>query len=246
MKLKVLGSSSSGNAYILDTGKEALLLEAGLPFKRIQEGLDFDIGKVSGCLVSHEHKDHSKAIEALNQNGVSVYTSKGTIDALGLTESHRLGTIKALEAIKVGGFVVLPFDVQHDAVEPLGFLVQHDDMGKLLFVTDTYYCKYKFEKLDHVLVECNYRQSILDSNVDEGKVHPYLKGRIERSHFELENVKDFLRSSDLSVAKNIVLIHLSSQNSDGEFFKSEIEKTTGRQTFIAKRGLELDIEKDVF
>lgn len=246
MKLKVLGSSSSGNCYLLANKKETLILECGIVYKKIQEGLEFDSEKVVGCLVTHEHKDHSKCIDQLIKNSIDVYTSKGTIDALGLKESYRLKAIKAQEKIRVGGFTILPFDTQHDAAEPLGFLIQHEDMGKLLFITDSYYCKYTFKGVDHILVECNYNKEMLEENIQNGIVPECLKDRITRSHFEIENVKEFLRSSDLSNTKNIVLIHLSSQNSNKELFKNEVEKSTGRPVYIAKKGLEIDISKKVF
>lgn len=246
MKLKVLASSSSGNCYLLENETELLILEAGIPFKRIQEGIDFNTSKVIGCLVTHEHKDHSKSIMDILKNGINVYTSKGTMEALGMEESYRLKTIKAHDTLKVGGFTILPFDTQHDAQEPLGFLIQHKDMGKLLFITDSYYCKYKFKEVDHILVECNYKKEILDENIHSGKVPELIRDRIIKSHFELENVIEFLKSSDLSKTKNIVLIHLSSQNSDKKLFKKEIEKSTGRPVYIAKKGLELRIGKEVF
>ncbi len=246
MKLKVLASSSSGNCYLLENETELLILEAGIPFRRIQEGINFNVGKAVGCLVTHEHKDHSKSIMDILKNGINVYTSKGTMEALGMEESYRLKAIKAHETLKVGGFTILPFDTQHDAQEPLGLLIQHKDMGKLLFITDSYYCKYKFREVNHILVECNYKKEILDENIDNGKVPEFIRDRIIKSHFELENVKDFLRSSDLINTKNIVLIHLSSQNSDKKLFKKEIEKSTGRPVYIAKKGLELRISKEVF
>lgn len=246
MKLKVLASGSSGNCYLLENKDEILIIECGINFKRIQEGLNYHTGKVVGCLVSHEHKDHCKSIEQLIENGIDVYTSTGTIKSLELEESYRLKSIKSHELIKVGGFTILPFDTQHDAVEPLGFLIQHKDMGKLLFITDSYYCKYKFKGLDHILVECNYQRDLLEENIENGMLPEWLRDRITKSHFELENVKEFLKSSELSRTKNIVLVHLSSQNSDGELFRREIEKETGRPVFIAKKGLELNISKELF
>lgn len=242
----MIASSSSGNCYLLENKEETLILECGLTFKKIQEGLGYETIKVVGCLVTHEHKDHSKSIEQLNKNGIDVYTSNGTMQALGLKESYRLKAIKAQEKIRVGGFTILPFDTQHDAEEPLGFLIQHQDMGKLLFITDSYYCKYKFKGLDHIMVECNYKKEILQQNIEKGLVLECLKNRITKSHFELENVKEFLRSSDLSNTKNIVLIHLSSQNSDKNLFKEEIERSTGRPVYIGSKGLEIDISKKVF
>lgn len=246
MKLKVLASGSSGNCYVIEGKNESLILEAGITVKKIKEGMDYDLQKVLGALVTHEHKDHSKAIAQLMAIGVDVYTSKGTIEALGIEIGHRLNIIKAHNKFKVGGFTILPFDTQHDAQEPLGFLIQHNDMGKLLFITDSYYCKYSFKGLDHILVECNYKKDMLDENINKNLLPEHLKNRITKSHFELENVKTFLRSSDLTNTKNIVLIHLSSQNSDKKLFKAEIERTTGRTVFIGTKGLELSISKNLF
>lgn len=55
VKLIVMGSGSSGNAYCLDTGKDKLLIELGLPFHKINQGIDYDIKDVRACLVSHVH-----------------------------------------------------------------------------------------------------------------------------------------------------------------------------------------------
>lgn len=55
MKLKVLGSSSSGNCYILENDAEALIIEAGVSFKEVKVALDFNIRKIQGVVVSHQH-----------------------------------------------------------------------------------------------------------------------------------------------------------------------------------------------
>lgn len=55
MRLKVLASGSKGNCYILQSPTGSLLIEAGIPWKEIQKGLDFDLRQVVGCLISHEH-----------------------------------------------------------------------------------------------------------------------------------------------------------------------------------------------
>lgn len=246
MKLKVLASSSSGNCYLLESKDETLIIEAGITFKRIQEGLGFNLEKVVGCLISHEHKDHSKAAEQLIQNGISIYTSQGTKRELGLNRGHRTKVLREQQLKKVGGFTILPFSTQHDAAEPLGFLIQHKDMGKLLFITDSYYSKYKFKGLDHILVECNYKKELLEENIKNGKIPEWLSERITESHFEIENVKTFLDSNDLTEVKEIVLLHLSSQNSNKKEFKEEIERATGRPVYIAAEGLELKVSKEVF
>lgn len=238
MKLKVLASGSKGNCYLLQLKDETLILECGLRYKQILEGLDFALEKVVGCLVTHEHKDHSKAIEDLNKNGIDVYASKGTFESLGI-EQHRAKVIESEKLFKIGNFTIMPFETKHDAKEPLGFLINHKDIGNLLFITDSYYCEYRFNNLNHILVECNYSKSILDENIENGVIPVSLRNRIARSHFELSNVIEFLKSNDLSKVNTLTLIHLSSSNSNAEHFIKEIAKATGLVIDVASKGLEI-------
>lgn len=245
MKLKVLGSGSSGNCYLLQNEKETLILECGLPYKTILKGLNFNIGNVVGCLVTHEHKDHSKATKELISSGIDIYTSVGTSKKLGIDDyavsSYRLSFLKGEEQCNIGNFVILPFETEHDAAEPLGFLIQHREIGKLLFITDSYYCQYKFSGLNHNMIECNYSMDILQQNIDKGLIHPVLANRLLKSHFSLENVKEFLKVTDLKSVRDITLLHLSDGNSDAERFKEEIERLTGLPTYVADVGLEIEL-----
>ena len=83
------------------------------------------------------------------------------------------------------------------------------------------------------MVECNYSLDILKRNVDAGTVPKELKTRILKSHFSLENVKQFLRANDLSKVQEIWLLHLSDGNSNAERFKREIQELTGKMVFVA-------------
>lgn len=245
MELKVLGSSSSGNCYLLSNTKETLIIECGLPYKTILRGLNFNLSNVVGVLVSHEHGDHSKSIKDMLSNGINVFTSLGTAiaitkDCRAIETHHRLNFIKSERQFKVGGFTILPFEVEHDASEPLGFLISHEDTGKILFVTDTYYIQYKFSGLKHILIECNYSKEILERNLDEG-LNPSRVKRLLTSHFSLENLKGFLKETDLSQCEDITLIHLSDGNSNAAQFKKEIERLTGKTVYIADNGLELKL-----
>lgn len=172
--------------------------------------------------------------------GINVYLSKGTAEALELN-SHRSHVIKPEEGFKVGGYSIIPFNVKHDCKEPIGFLIHHKELGNLLFATDTYYLEYTFENLNHILIECNYSLDILNGNVDSGKVHPAMKKRVMRSHFELENVKDFLKANDLKEVRNIVLLHLSDGNSDSARFVNEVAEVYDRNIWIADKGKEIDV-----
>lgn len=238
MKIKVLASGSSGNCYLLQLKNETLILECGITFRQIVEGLDFDLENVVGCLVTHEHKDHSKAIKYLNMDGIDVYASKGTFESLGI-EHHRAKVIESEKLFKVGNFNIMPFENKHDAKEPLGFLINHKEIGNLLFITDSYYCEYNFNNLNHILIECNYSKNILDENIDNGVIPVGLRNRIVKSHFELNNVIEFLKSNDLSKVNTLMLLHLSSSNSDANYFTKEIAKTTGLAIEVARKGLEI-------
>lgn len=240
MRLKVLGSGSSGNCYLLQNEKETLMLECGLPYKTILKGLNFNLNNVVGCLVTHEHKDHSKAISDVANNSMDVYSSNGTLKSMNV-ENYRAKILKSEKQFKLSGFTILPFEAEHDAAEPLGFLIQHNDFGKLLFITDSYYCQYNFSKLNYIMIECNYSKSILDENIANGLVHPTLANRLLKSHFSLNHVKEFLKANDLSQCREIILIHLSDSNSNAAQFKEEIEKLTGIPVYIAEKGLELEL-----
>ncbi|MCC0744933.1 MBL fold metallo-hydrolase [Clostridioides sp. ZZV14-6044] len=234
MKIKVLGSSSKGNCYLLQLENETLILECGVSYKEILKGLDFNLERVVGCLVTHEHKDHSKSIVELTNNGIDVYSSKGTLEALKI-ENHRTKIIESEKLFKVGNFKTMPFRTKHDAVEPIGFLINHKEIGDLLFITDSYYCEYNFKNLNHIMIECNYSKDLLDSNKDK----IYLRNRIVKSHFELSNVINFLNANDLSNIKTITLLHLSEENSNKDLFIKEIEKSLGIPVMVAEKGIEI-------
>lgn len=128
--------------------------------------------------------------------------------------------------------MVLPFPSQHDAAEPVGYLIQADNGGKLVFITDSYYCRYRFSGVHYFMVECNYSLPILEENIQAGVVPAAIRNRIVKSHFELERVKDFFRANDLSECREVHLIHLSGQNADPSLFKSEIQKITGLPVYV--------------
>ncbi len=164
--------------------------------------------------------------------GIDCYISAGTAEALGIS-GHRLNIIKAKQQVRIGTWVILPFETQHDAQEPLGFMLANQAGEKLLYATDTYFIRYRFQGLTHIAVECNYSLDILRTNVANGSVEPVLKNRILKSHFSLENVKKFLLANDLSKVEAIFLLHLSDSNSDAERFKREVMELTGKPTYIA-------------
>lgn len=231
IEITALASSSKGNCYRVTDGSTTLLLECGIRYKDIQKGFNFKMSEVAGCLVTHEHGDHTKSIHDVLKAGIDVYGSKGTLETLGITH-HRIKPVRSKEQFQIGTWTVLPFDVQHDVSEPLGFLLVNQLGEKLLFATDTYYIKYRFKGLTHLMIECNYSMDILNENIANGSVSPVMKKRLLKSHFSLENMKDFLKANDLSKIQEIWLLHLSDSNSNEELFKSEVQKLTGKLVYV--------------
>lgn len=232
MDITVIASGSSGNAYRISDGDTALLLDAGIPLQRIKQALNFRVRDIAGCLITHAHGDHAKAAGDLVKAGVDVYTSQGTIDACRLT-GHRIKPVKALQEVMIGTFAVLPFDVQHDAPEPLGFLLTSRRTGeKLLYFTDTYYLKYRFTGLTHIMGECNYSMDIVEQSVRNGYIPPELVPRLIKSHMSLEHFLDLLKANDLHEVKQIYLLHLSNNNSDAERFREAVQKLTGTEVYV--------------
>jgi phosphoribosyl 1,2-cyclic phosphodiesterase len=232
MDIKVFGSGSKGNCYWVTDGSTPLLIEAGLPFKQIQQKLNFHVSDLGGVLITHEHMDHAKSVKDFMKAGIDCYMTAGTAEALGIS-GHRLKIIRTKQQIKIGTWTVLPFDVQHDCAEPVGFLLADPAGDKLLYVTDTYYIKYKFKGLTQLMIECNHSYEILNRNVELGLLDPGLRSRLTQSHFSLENVKNFLKANDLSKVRKIYLIHMSDGNSNEKQFKREIAGLTGKPVYIA-------------
>lgn len=227
MDIKVLASGSSGNCYRISDGKTALLLDCGISLKKIQAGLGFRLDLIDGVLVTHCHGDHIKAAKDIAGRGIPIFTSRGTIDACDLS-GHFFHAVQPLQTFTVGTFAVLPFDVEHDVPEPLGFVVKSTVTGeKLLYFTDTYYLKYRFAGINYLMAECNYSRKTMDKNLD-----PVLRNRIIQSHMSLETLLDVLKVNDFNELKRVYLLHLSDSNSDAEYFKREVQALTGVMVFV--------------
>ena len=191
-------------------------------------------------------RDHSKHLMSYLKSGIDIYSSDHVFNSFKIGfYGHRAKRVEAKKKYKIGNFSIIPFDLKHD-VPNFGYVIHHKEIGNLLFITDSYYCPYRFNKINTMLVECNYSQAILSQSVEAGKVPAFVKNRILSSHMELETTKKFLTSSDLANVQNIVLIHLSEGNANGNQFKKEVQELTGITTYIAVPNLEIDLIKDVF
>ena len=229
-------SSSSGCCYRVsdDSIQGPLLLDAGIPYKQIQQRLNFRVSELAGCLVTHAHGDHCKAVADLTRAGVNCYASPETWAQLkGITAKHRCYEANPRQALKVGDWKVMPFEAVHDMPGTLGFLVSSAPDGNLLlYLTDSAYTPYKFDGLTHIAIEANFSLDILKENVGSGAISSDRFRRTFRTHMSLERLLQMLRANDLSKVQRIYLLHLSDANSDAEAFKDAVERATGRPTTI--------------
>ena len=220
-------SSSSGNLYaVTSSSGQRLMIECGVPWKKLQQALGYDLRGVDACLLSHAHSDHSKSVRQVMQAGIDVYTSRGTIATLGIECERRVSPVEPGKAFFLDGFTVYPFQTHHDAVCPLGFLVSDTDASRsLLFATDTSHITQRFTvPFNVVALEASYDRHILQERVDADAVDETLAKRLLGSHMEWRVTERYLAQfCDLSRCEQIHLLHLSADNIDKEKVRRHIE-----------------------
>lgn len=221
MIFRSLSSSSRGNAYIVGDGETNLLLECGLPqgkLARLARQSGVPLPRITACLITHEHKDHSYCANKLLEMGIPVYASEGTARALQLPD---MDIIEPGEVLRFGALRVHTFTVWHDARQPLGFLIDDDRTGeRLFFAIDTDIAPYIVESVTYIAVECNYEEAVLAAS----RLPDKTKDRIRHTHMEISDVIQFLEKQDMSDVQSIYLLHASNRNSRAAVWKRWLQK----------------------
>lgn len=247
MELIILGSGSSGNSYILQNKNTAIILDAGIPVKKAIHELGYDSSKIVGILLSHSHGDHSKYIKEYLKMGIDCYAHSSTWDELRIKNNFAKKMDdyeKNHKSIMIGEFLIMPFKLIHD-VCCLGYQITYPDMGNTIFMTDTKYSPYLFSNVTNWIIECNHSEKILMDNAINGKITSKLMNRIEDNHMSYENMVHYLCKSDLSITNKIILIHLSEMNSNSDDFRNGVIEMFGKDAYVAKKGLKLDLTKEL-
>lgn len=246
MELNCLASGSSGNCYILlaDSG-ETLILECGINFAEIKKALDWGLGNVAGCLVSHQHRDHCKALPQVVKAGIPTYAIPEVYLSFEMTSWPFLHELFPGRNFKVGSFTVLALPVMHD-VPCVSFVIHHPEMGKMLFITDTMYTKYRVKDLSHILIEANYCDEILNERIAAGLEIPSMKRRLLESHMEIKSTVKILSETDLDKVNEVVLIHISRRNGDFSAFRDEVGKVYTGEILNGADRLKINFNKNVY
>lgn len=254
MFMRIISTGSKqGNCYSLHSENEIILFDCGCDFNKILKGIDYKSSNVVGCLLTHRHVDHVKAFIDLVKYGIQVYANDETADHFEtITGERMIGRPEGIP-FQVGSFKVTPFYVPHTTRDKdtgviipcpnFGYVVRHEEMGKLIYMTDFEYCLYSFKnmKINHLVIECNYCQELVDR--EESNYRHRLQG-----HCSLETCKRIIRENMTPSLRTVTLVHLSDKASDEERILREIKEVTGNMVAvnIAKPGLTVELNEFPF
>ena len=83
MKVHVLGSGSEGNAIVIESGRQRLMVDAGFGMRELARRMklvDVQPDTVTGLIVTHEHHDHVRGAGAAARRwSWPVYATAGTL-----------------------------------------------------------------------------------------------------------------------------------------------------------------------
>ena len=233
--LKVIGSGSKGNCYLLQTEKETLILELGCKWNDVLRMLDYKIDNVGGCLVTHcqSHQDHSKSIpNALNAQ-IPVYSCQEAADKF-----NRVNVLYPKTKYKIGGFIVMTLPVAHNC-ENYSFVIEHEEFGKLVFCTDAMSFPYKIKDVNHLFIEANYSEDLMIDNLCKNET---IRSHNEY-HMEIEQSINAIKRNINPDLRTLCLIHLSDSQSSESGFKQRIFDEFGLDCYIAEKGVEIPLDK---
>lgn len=237
--LKIAGSSSKGNSYILECNNEILLIEAGVSFKnKILPAINWKGGRVVGCLVSHRwsHSDHSLDIPNLILRAISVYSNKETKSIFPDVVELSIKT-----KYRIGGFEVQCLEVPHNA-QCYSYIIDCPDGMRVLFITDCSCFKYKVKDVNVLMIETNYSNDVIVNNA----IHDEWSSSASENHLSLEQAIEVIKRHKSRNLKTVIGLHLSNQNSDEKKFGERIFEETGFRAIFADSGITVELKREEF
>ncbi len=231
IKITVLGSGSKGNATLIHTETDGILIDAGFSRKELLVRLsqiDFKPENIKGILISHEHSDHIKGLKIFaNQFKIPTYINADTFRFL--SDKNKIGekniVFNSADSFKINNFTIEPFSIPHDAIDPVGFIIYHK-LAKIAIVTDLGHINrlinHKLKDCNVIMIEANYEISMLRNSSRP----PHLIRRILGKHGHLsndmviENLKDLLSDK----TQYLILGHLSSECNCSQILYDKVSK----------------------
>lgn len=214
-----LGSGSSGNATVVSFGTRKILVDAGLSARELALRLT-EVGvapaALTAILLTHEHHDHARGLERFAvKHKVPVFTSPETLAALNLAPRH-LGAWHPFtpgSPFEAYGVKVDPFTVPHDAVNPVGFVLEAEGV-KVGIATDLGHATtLVVERLRgcHVLiVEANHDDDMLVRGPYPWALKQRIGGRL--GHLSNAEAATLIAAAADADCQAVILAHLSENN----------------------------------
>jgi phosphoribosyl 1,2-cyclic phosphodiesterase len=228
--VRPLRSGSSGNIMLVEHGETVLLVDAGLPSQRglaralSEAGVSW--ADVDALLVSHLHGDHihPSAVACCARHAVPILLHEKNARPFSrkiLTRSPLPGPLRLFDGtpFPVGGILVRPFPVPHDAEGvTCGFVLSAEAGGREVRVavaTDLGHggngLYEEFVDADLILIESNYDPEMLAASARRDRV------RVDSDvgHLSNEQAGRFLARVLLesrTLPRAVVLCHLSTDH----------------------------------
>lgn len=241
MELRVVGSGSSGNSYMLKDHGQYLALDAGMKFQAVQVGCDFEVGKIVACLCGHAHKDHSKYLPVFDQNAIDCYAGKEAVLPIAKATGYTPTALKERKWNRIGEWEVLAFDVPHEDEPNYGFIIESPSGHKLMYLTDFQYSRYTFRRmhLNTMLIACNHMDDIEEHAGGSANF-----GHVVKGHSSLSVVKNCIQANKTDDLRHVVLCHLSENNADPDEMVKQVQEVVGRKVTVdvVRKGLVLELD----
>jgi phosphoribosyl 1,2-cyclic phosphodiesterase len=243
-----INSGSNGNCYYIGTETEAVLVDAGISCRKVEQRmmrLGLPIKRVKAIFISHEHTDHTKGADVLSRKyQIPVFISEKTYSnsRLNIDPKH-LVHFKKGKSVSVGKLKISPFIKSHDAAEPHSFTIHADSLTVGGFTDIGTACS----SVTHHLLKCH--AAFLESNYDpvmleNGSYPPHLKNRIrsDEGHLSNEQALQLFKNHTAPHLQLLILSHLSEENNRPQLVHDLFSKhARGVEIVVASRHQESDI-----
>jgi len=247
LSFTLLGSGSSGNTTLVSDGTTHILVDVGLSGRETARRLrecGLEPHKISAIVISHEHGDHCRGVGPFAKNlDIPVFMTEAALACSGLAlDSRKYHRIGSGESFDINGILFTGFSVPHDAIDPLGFVIEKDGV-KIGIVLDLgYLSNLVIERLkgcDGIILESNHDVQML-------KVGPYpwaLKQRVmsRRGHLSNDAVAQYLGNEFDGKARHVVLAHLSKQNNLPELALLSAQRALEGRSSLIKNQTRLEL-----